>query len=106
MCIRDSERALTFYRDVLGFVVEFTNGNPVQFAVVAQGNAELHIGVQQSKAGTLHAHLMVDGLDDIHAKLVAAGATIRQPPKVQPWGLRDMVVCDPDGNSLEIAEKV
>ncbi len=104
--VRNIDHALRFYRDVLGFDVAFTNGDPVLFAVIKQGNAELHLGVQPGKAGTTHAHLMVDDLDGILDALRQAGIPIRQPPTVQPWGLRDLVVADPDGNSFEIAKFV
>jgi catechol 2,3-dioxygenase-like lactoylglutathione lyase family enzyme len=104
--VTDIDHALRFYRDVLGFVVAFTNGDPVSFAVIKQGDAQLHLGVQPGKAGSMHAHLMVDDLDGIHNALRQAGIPIRQPPTIQPWGLRDLVVADPDGNSFEIAEPV
>lgn len=102
--VADMERALRFYRDVLGFTVSFTNGVPATFAVINQGSAQLHLGVQPSKAGSLHAHIMVDDLDAVHERLVRAGATLRQAPQVQEWGLRDIVIADPDGNTFEIAE--
>jgi uncharacterized glyoxalase superfamily protein PhnB len=35
-----------------------------------------------------------------------AGVTVRQPPKIQSWGLRDIVVADGDGNTFEFAEAV
>jgi catechol 2,3-dioxygenase-like lactoylglutathione lyase family enzyme len=104
--VTDIERALRFYRDALGFVVAFTNGDPVSFAVINQGDAQLHLSVQPEKAGEIHAHLMVDDLDSIHEALRQAGIPIHQPPTVQPWGLRDLVVADPDGNSFEIAQHV
>ena len=92
--VADMDRALWFYRDVLGFEVQFTNGDPVSFAVLKQGEAELHVSLQPEKAGSLHAHLMVDDLDGVYERLQQAGAAARQPPKVQPWGLRDIVVAD------------
>jgi len=104
--VTDIDHALRFYRDVLGFEVAFTNGDLVSFAIIKQGDAQLHLGVQPGKAGSTHAHLMVDDLDGIHDALRQAGIPIRQPPTVQPWGLRDLVVADPDGNSFEIAEPV
>ena len=104
--VTDIDRALWFYRDVLGFDVVFTNGDPVSFAVINQGAAQLHLIVQPDKAGLAHAHLMVDDLDEIHEALKHANITIRQPPTVQPWGLRDLVAADPDGNTFEIAEPV
>lgn len=102
--VTDIDQALRFYRDVLGFVVAFTNGDPVSFAVINQGDAQLHLSVQPETAGSIHAHLMVDDLDSIHDALRQAGISIRQPPTIQPWRLRDLVVADPDGNSFEIAE--
>lgn len=102
--VADIDRALRFYRDVLGFEVAYTYGDPVSFAVIRQGAAQLHLEVQPDRAGSLHAHLMVDDLDEIHAALQQAGHPIRQAPRAQEWGLRDLVVADPDGNSFEIAE--
>ena len=102
--VTDIDRALRFYRDLLGFTVVFTNGNPVCFAVIIQGQAELHLSVRPVAAGSAHIHLMVDDLAGIHDLLRQTGIPIRQPPTVQPWGLRDLIVADPDGNSLEIAE--
>jgi catechol 2,3-dioxygenase-like lactoylglutathione lyase family enzyme len=104
--VTDMGRALTFYRDVLGFSVRFTNGTPVSFAVIDQGGAELHLGVRPDKAGALHAHLMTDDLDAVYDRLEQAGVTVRQPPRVHPWGLRDIVIADPDGNTFEIAQPV
>lgn len=104
--VTDIERSLRFYRDLLGFEVQFTNGEPVSFAVLKQGSAELHLVVQSGKTGSLHAHLMVDDLDVVFERLQRAGATIRQPPQIQPWGLRDIVIADPDGNTFEIAQPV
>jgi catechol 2,3-dioxygenase-like lactoylglutathione lyase family enzyme len=99
-------RALEFYRDVLGFTVAFTDGKPVSFAVLKQGDAELHLAVASANAGSLQAHLMVSNLDAVHERLKASMATIRHGPKVQPWGVREMVVADPDGNTFELAEHV
>ena len=98
------ERALRFYRDVLGFTASFTNGDPVAFAVVRQGDAQLHLGVEPGKAGSSHVHIMVDDLDAVYQRLVNSGAAVRQAPTVQEWGLRDIVIADPDGNTFEIAE--
>ena len=104
--VRDMERAIQFFRDVLGFEISFTNGEPIVFAVINQGSAQLHLVVQPSKAGSLHAHIMVDNLDAVHERLVLASATVWQSPMVHEWGLRDLVVTDPDGNTFEIAEVV
>ncbi|MGE4003204.1 MAG: VOC family protein, partial [Planctomycetaceae bacterium] len=89
---------------VLGFRVVFTNGDPISFAVIRQGDAELHLGVEPARAGSSHVHMLVDNLDSVSGRLQAAGVRVKQPPKLQPWGLRDLVVADPDGNTFELAQ--
>jgi len=102
--VHDMQRALEFYRDILGFSVVFTNGVPMSFAVLRQDAACIHLCVRPEGAGTCHAHIMLSDLDSLYDKLVGAGVIVRQAPKVQQWGLRDIVVADPDGNTFEFAE--
>lgn len=102
--VHDIPLSLEFYRDILGFTVVFTNGSPVSFAVLEQDAACIHLCIRPKGAGSCHAHIMLRGLDSLYDKLIGAGVKVRQPPKVQPWGLRDIVVADPDGNTFEFAE--
>jgi catechol 2,3-dioxygenase-like lactoylglutathione lyase family enzyme len=102
--VRDLQRSLEFYRDILGMTVVFTNGLPESFAVLRQDAAYIHLCVRPESAGSCHAHIMISGLDSFYDRLRSAGAIIRQPPKVQSWGLRDIVVADQDGNTFEFAE--
>jgi uncharacterized glyoxalase superfamily protein PhnB len=104
--VRDMKRALEFYRELLGFCVVFTNGSPVSFAVLRRDAASVHLCVRPAVVGTCHTHIMLSDLDSLYGKLVGVGATVRQPPKVQPWGLRDILVADCDGNTFEFAESV
>lgn len=104
--VSDLPRAIAFWTDQLGFEVKFTNGDPVSFAVVGRDAAEVHLSVDPERAGQCHCHIMVEGLEDLSAALTAKGTKIRQPLKKQSWGLQDMVLIDPDGNTLEIAEPI
>ena len=102
--VRDITRALEFYRDNLGVSVVVTNGAPVSFAVLRQDVAYIHLCLQPETAGSCHAHIMLSDLDSFYNKLTGAGIVVRQQPRAQPWGLRDIVVADPDGNTFEFAE--
>ncbi len=62
---------------MLGFTVSFTNGDPIRFAVIRQGAAELHVGVDPERAGTAHAHLMVDRLDPLHFEVRRSMSNVR-----------------------------
>jgi catechol 2,3-dioxygenase-like lactoylglutathione lyase family enzyme len=102
--VHDMQRALPFYCDLLGFSVVFTNGSPVSFAVLRKDAAHIHLSVRPDFAGSCHAHIMLTDLDSFYRKLVDAHVGVSQPPKMQSWGLRDIVVADPDGNTFEFAE--
>jgi catechol 2,3-dioxygenase-like lactoylglutathione lyase family enzyme len=104
--VEDMQRALEFYRDILGFSVVFTNGSPVCIAVLQRDAAQIHLGVKPANAGSCHTHMMVSDLDTLYDRLISAGANVLQAPKVQEWGLRDVVAADPDGNTIEFAESV
>ena len=82
--VADMDRAIRFYRDLLGFDVRFTNGSPVSFAVLKQGEAELHLSAEPAKAGSFHAHLTVDDLDGVHERLQQGGATSANTPRFSP----------------------
>ncbi|MBB2183665.1 VOC family protein [Lachnospiraceae bacterium MD1] len=42
----------------------------------------------------------VDDVDKEYEKLLSLGVKIIQPPQVQPWGAKNMLFCDPDGNHI------
>ena len=101
--ISDLDRAIQFYRDGLGFTFDNIDEPPAR-AVVTQGAAVLHLDLQPAKAGTSRTHMMVDDLDTIFTRLQSKNAKLLQAPTVQVWGLRDIIVADPDGNVFELAE--
>lgn len=55
------------------------------------------------RAGNALLTLGVEGLDDILARLVAHGVE-HEPVEAYDNGVRHVVVLDPDGNSLSLAE--
>jgi catechol 2,3-dioxygenase-like lactoylglutathione lyase family enzyme len=103
--ITDIDRALGFYRDGLGFSVDYID-DPPRRAVVTQSTAVLHLDVNPAKAGSSRTHMIVDDLDAVCDRLGRAGFGLLQQPTVQEWGLRDIWVADPDGNVFELAEPV
>jgi len=47
----------------------------------------------------VQAQFWIDsGVDVIFARAEALGAKVLQRPDVRPWGHRDFMVADPDGN--------
>lgn len=53
-----------------------------------------------------HICLRVEGVDSLHAQLVAAGATERMAPQQSPEpGVRMSFVADPEGNLIELLDR-
>ncbi len=102
--VEDLDRAITFYRDVIGFEVA-ARMDDHGFALMKGGGAELAL-VTLASPQPGGAYLYVTGVETLLARCEAAGATIVAPLKLEPWGIRDFVVEDPDGHRLAVGERV
>ncbi len=101
--VQDVAASIAFYRDVLGFSVTATMGEPMDFALLHNGGAEIALG----KADTVQpsgCYVYVHGVKELHARLEAAGHEL-PPLRKWPWGNEDFVVYDPDGHMIAIGER-
>lgn len=121
--VDDHDKALAFYRDVLGLQVR----NDVRFegmrwvTVVPPSQPELEITIEtvDSHPGATvqdkqnHSELLAKGLlrglifatDDVDAafaRIRASGAEVVQEPADQPYGVRDCAFRDPAGNLIRL----
>lgn len=101
----DYEVTLAFYRDVLGLAIarEYSGGT-VFFAgqslieVTAQGGA-----LRQSRfTGALW--LQVRNVAAAEAELVLAGVRLVRQARLEPWGLIELWIADPDGVPIVLVE--
>ena len=96
----DMQRSLAFYRDVLGLAVarEFPGGT-----VFFLGGGQLELsGVAEQPAGPAVA-LWLQVRDIAAAYEELAGHVVREP-RLEPWGLHEMWVADPDGTRIVLVE--
>jgi catechol 2,3-dioxygenase-like lactoylglutathione lyase family enzyme len=100
---RDRERSLAFYRDVLGLAVyrEFPGGT-VFFA--GGGHIEVSGRGHGPPAPDVAVWLQVRNLDAAVAELRGRGAVIDREPRLEPWGLRESLLADPDGIKVVLVE--
>jgi uncharacterized glyoxalase superfamily protein PhnB len=49
---------------------------------------------------------MVSDARGLHGHLEASGANVVKGLRDQPYGLRDFIVADPDGNRLDIGQQL
>jgi uncharacterized glyoxalase superfamily protein PhnB len=101
------DRTRAFYVDGLGFTVEwehrFEPGLPV-FAKVSRAGLALflteHAGDCQVGGA---AYIVVDDVDALFQEITGRGIRPAEAPEDAPWGAREMLVSDPDGNRLRFA---
>ena len=102
----DPERSRRFYRDTLGLAVAREFGPPDHPGTVfflGNGLLELSGRSQQAPRG-MALWIQVRDVADEHRRLVTAGVPVVRPPQVEPWGLVELWIEDPDGVSIVLVE--
>jgi catechol 2,3-dioxygenase-like lactoylglutathione lyase family enzyme len=105
----DLDRSRRFYRDVLGLAVYREFGPPDDPAVVfflGQGFLEVS-GTGPgpgSSAAAVMIWLQVREVRAEHARLAAAGVRVLREPALEPWGLIETWITDPDGVRIVLVE--
>lgn len=96
-----------FYRDVLGLAVYREFGPPDHPGLVfflGQGFLEVS-GRSSGDPGTvMELWLQVRDIEAEYQRLLAAGVTVTRPPQVEPWGLIEMWITDPDGVRIVLVQ--
>ena len=99
----DIERALGFYRDLLGFKVTYRfpeEGEP-QYVGLELQTSQLGIAAGEGKPDkSVALWVYARDCDEAVALLRTNGVTIAEEPAEQPWGERIATVLDPDGHRV------
>lgn len=113
--VADIKRSCEFFREKLGFSLVFSYGNPPYYAQVGRDAARLNLrSVERPLIGLiaryreklLSASMTVATAYEIKLLFLefqSAGVPFEQKLKKQPWGAKNFVVKDPDGNLLLFA---
>ena len=113
--VTDIKRSCKFFQEKLGFSLVFTYGEPPYYAQMARDAARLNLrcvegpvmdSTVRGREELLSATMTVATADEIKLLFLefqAAGVTFLQTLKKQPWGAKNFIVKDPDGNLLLFA---
>ena len=115
LLVADIKRSCEFFRKKLGFSLVFSYGSPPYYAQVGRDAARLNLrcvdghviaSTVRDREELLSASMTVATAGEIKLLFLefqSAGVTFRQKLKKQPWGAKNFVVKDPDGNLLLFA---
>lgn len=113
--VTDIERSCEFFRQKLGFTLEFSYGKPPYYAQVRRDVAHLNLrrvertiteSTVRDREELLSVSMTVATADEIKLLFLefqSTGVAFHQRLKKQPWGVRNFIVKDPDGNLLLFA---
>jgi catechol 2,3-dioxygenase-like lactoylglutathione lyase family enzyme len=114
--VRDVAAAVAFYRDKLGFHVDFVEGEPPVHARVcadpSYSSPTVHIrfeplASEASLSPSVYLWLHVGrGLDRLFELYRERGVTIVEEPADRPWGLRQFTIQDGDGYQITICAEL
>jgi catechol 2,3-dioxygenase-like lactoylglutathione lyase family enzyme len=101
------DRSRRFYRDVLGLAVYREFGpvdDPGLVFFLGQGLLEVSGHGAGPSGDPVMIWLQVRDVRAEHHRLAAAGARVVREPAVEPWGLTEMWIEDPDGVRIVLVE--
>ena len=107
--ISDMPASLTFYEKQLGFEVSFIWNDPPDYAVLHQGDVQIHLMQTDQPihpTGFRMMYVFVHDVDSAYQKAVEAGAKISSPIETKEYGMRDYEVQDPDGHRITFGMNV
>lgn len=109
--VDDLDRAVAYYRDKLGFEVDFTYDS--FYAAVSRDGFKIHLK-ESPKHGAerafrkenehLDAYIAVSGIRNLFSEVQTRGANVIKPLEERPWACLDFYVEDADGYVLCFSE--
>lgn len=115
--VQDLGTMVSFYRDVVGFPLEWDGVDPsviieqdgLRFMLFGRNDFEEMANQKYTypngKNGTFELALDADTPEEVdreYNRMLSQGASPIIEPKTYPWGLRSCYVADPEGNLIEI----
>ena len=113
--VRDLEASTEFFTSKLGFTIDFVYGDPPFYGQVSRDNARLALrlieepvfaGDIREREDLLSASITLASADEIEQLFLAcqaAGVSLHQSLRNEPWQAKTFVVKDPDGNFILFA---
>jgi len=110
LAVNDLTEAIEYYREKLGFAVDFTRGDPPYYAVAKRAdNVAIHLSEREDTTDPIspaYVYVFVSNVDALYAEYESKGVEIFQPPQDMEYGMREFDVHDLSGHFLTFGEKI
>jgi catechol 2,3-dioxygenase-like lactoylglutathione lyase family enzyme len=120
LAVRDMEKTIEFYRDVLGFKLglvfpEAGNLQTAEYADLSKDGMvvmfiparNVGIGSEEKLGAGVNFYMEIDGkVDDYYADVKSKGARIAAEIRDEPFGVRDFTTEDVDGYQLTFVNRL
>lgn len=107
--VSDVQAAAEFYRDQLGFAIDFLHGQPAFYGSVSRDEASIHLrfvhqpalvsGVREQEQ-LISAFVAVANVKGLFTEFEGRNVPFVHRLKKEAWGQSSFIVRDPDGNWL------
>lgn len=107
--VRDVTVSAAFFREKLGFELDFLHGSPPFYGAVSRNGIWIHLRLVQEpyfavaaakEKSLILASIEVSNVQGLFEEFKARGVEFAQPLTKQAWGGTDFHVRDPDGNVI------
>ncbi len=111
--VREVEKAATFYREKLGFTLDFLYGTPPFYGSVSRGESCLHLrfvhdpnfaDLAAREGSLILASIEVSDVKALFEEFERRKVDFPQKLMKQEWGGTDFHVRDPDGNAISFVQ--
>ena len=105
--VTDVTRTAHFFRDKLGFSIDFLHGHPPFYGAVERDKAKIHLRhvhepvvdpKMRREAGLLAIYIDVENVRGLYEEFLVSGAPMEGKLHKEPWGASTFIIVDPDGN--------
>ncbi|MGB2867953.1 MAG: VOC family protein [Bacteroidota bacterium] len=113
LTVKDLQKSITYYQDVLGFAVDrkFEREGKLQGVTMKAGDVSISInqddgakGWERVKGEGFSLRIITDqSIDAIAGRIKKHGGTLDSEPADMPWGSRAFRFRDPDGYRFSIS---
>ena len=112
LLVRNLNRSLAWYRDVVGFTVDemYEQKGELKGASLIAGSVRIFLSQDDGAEGREGAGVglyctTAQNVDEVAVAIKARGATLASEPADMPWGVRAFSLADPDGYRVTISSE-